>query len=1766
MNECFGGQTAAAVLQTTPHLYDSAVWQIFWPLINGGKTVIPSPGLEASAHHLSILIDLHAVTMTDFVPSVLNTIVPELVTNSTLQRRLRSLRSLIVGGEEITPSTTYAFMSHFPQVRVVNLYGPTEASIGCICYEVTGQERGKIPIGKPISNVQVVILDRDMNLVPGGMAGELYLAGVCLGLGYLKDEQKTKAAFVDNPFAEIDGRRLYKTGDRARYLPDGNIEFLGRLDAQVKIRGFRIELPEIETVLAQHPSVREAVVVACESGLADKRLVAYVVSNQEPAPSVKDLRTFLKTQLPDYMVPWAFVTLAALPLTPNGKVDRRALPLPQQTPAASGEAFVAPRTDIETRVAQIWGQVLGLDAVGIHDSFFDLGGHSLLATQVISQVRHAFEVEVPLHTLFEVETVAGLAQRVETQRRSGRGLDAPPVVPVSRDGDLPLSFAQQRLWFLDQLEPGSCLYNLPKAIRLRGSLNVEALQEALNAVVVRHEILRTNTHMTAVDGDPVQVIRESRPVTLAVIDVSQRSGDHAEIARLLNAEAQRPFDLSSGLMLRASLVKLGENDHVLLVAMHHIASDRWSMGILSRELSTLYDAFSRGARDPLPVLPIQYADYAVWQRHWLRGDVLERQLFYWKEQLAGIATLELPTDRPRPAMPSYRGATQSLVFPQGIADQLRAFSRQEGVTLFMTLLAAFQTLLHRYCGQVDIGVGSPIAGRTRPEVEGLMGFFVNTLVLRTDLSGDPSFRELTARVRRVALDAYEHQDLPFERIVAELNPHRDLGRNQLFQVMFAFDAESDETVTLSGLEVSPVEVTTGSSKFDLTLLIAEVAGSLTASLEYNCDLFEDTSVGRMLGHFQTLLQSIIADPEQRLSDVPILTDAEKHQLLVAWNATQREAPPASCIHELFEAQVARTPDAVAVVFEDQQLTYRDLNAKANQVGYALRTRGVGPEVLVGICMERSVDMVVGLLGILKAGGAYVPLDPAYPRDRLALMLDDAQVPVLLSQQPVLPLLPDHRTEVWCLDRDGEGLAAQATENPPPRATPDALAYVIYTSGSTGRPKGVQIPHGAVVNLLRSMQRVPGLRAHDTLLAVTTLSFDIAGLELFLPLIVGARVVLASREVQADAHQLADLLAVSGATVMQATPVTWRMLLDSGWPGHPQLTILCGGEELPRELADRLLARSAALWNMYGPTETTIWSAIHHVSADSPAVSIGRPIDNTQIYILDAQFHPVPIGIPGELYIGGQGVGRGYVNRPERTAERFLPDPFSPDARARVYKTGDIARYRADGNIDLLGRVDHQVKIRGFRIELGEIESVLLQHADVQQAVVLAREDTPNDKRLVAYIISRTARAPSTRELLDFLQHRLPNYMVPATFVPLAALPLTPNGKVNRRALPAPDPATGDWEEGFVAPRNLLEYQVAEIWKRILGVERIGVSDNFFDLGGHSLLAVRVISQIERIVGTRLSVIALFQAPTIEQLARLLRHEAADSLSSLVPLQSIGSKTPFFWIHGERSDALLPRHLGPDQPLFGLMHQSLDGTPALYTSVEEIATHYLREIRTVRPKGPYRLGGYCFGGMVAFEVAQQLQRQNERVDLVVLVNPSSPRSDELPLTLSDNAGGSQQTGKSFRDGTSFRDELSRHLQNMKALRFSQRSNYVLQRVKGKAVHSSQKIIRPVQKLAISVCLRLGRPLPPSLRSRYILEIYFKAIRTYVPERYSGRLTIFQADVESAAPLRWKALARGGADVHYIPGDHLSVLEESHIRAWAETLKNSLMTQPDKGDAQ
>ena len=1053
----------------------------------------------------------------------------------------------------------------------------------------------------------------------------------------------------------------------------------------------------------------------------------------------------------------------------------------------------------------------------------------------------------------------------ETARRVDLDSQVPSLRPVSREEGLPLSFAQERLWFLEQLEPGNTAYNIAAAYRLRGPLDVAALERSLNEIVRCHEVLRTT--FATMDGRPVQVIAPEMSLTLPVEDLQElpEAEREAEAQRLLTEEAQRPFDLEKGPLLRAALLRLDEEEHVLLLTMHHIVSDGWSMGVFNRELAVLYEAFSVGKPSPLPELPIQYADFAVWQREWLQGEVLEEQLAYWREHLGGdLSVLELPTDRPRPAAQSFRGATQSFVLSGDLTESLKALSRREGVTLFMTLLAAFKTLLYRYTGQEDVVVGSPIAGRNRSEIEGLIGFFVNTLVLRTDLSGNPTFRELLERVREVALGAHARQDLPFEKLVEALQPERDLSRNPLFQVMFAFQNAPMEALMLPGLTVTPLEVESETAQFNLTLSMEETGQGLKGVVEYNTDLFDGVTIERMLGHFETLLEGVVVNPEQRLWELPLLTEAERYQLLVEWNDTEVEYPQDKCIHQLFEEQVERTPGAVAVVFEGEQLTYAELNRRANQLAHYLQKLGVGPEVLVGICVERSLEMVVGLLGILKAGGAYVPLDPAYPKERLAFMLEGTQAPVLLTQERLVEGLPEHEARVVCLDADWEAIAGESTENPDSEVTVDNLAYVIYTSGSTGRPKGVQILHDAVVNLDTMHQR-PGLAQQDVLLSVTTLSFDIAVLELFLPLTIGARVELVSRAVAADGVQLMAALAASDATVMQATPATWRLLLGAGWQGDEQLRILCGGEALPRMLANQLLRRDSALWNLYGPTETTVWSAIYEVGQNKGSVSIGQPIANTQIYLLDANLRPVPVGVPRELYIGGAGLARGYLNRPELTAQSFIPDPFSDEPGERLYKTGDLARYLPDGNIEFLGRIDCQVKIRGFRIELGEIETVLGQHPDVRETVVLAREDTPGDKRLVAYVVPRDEQVPTATELRRFLKQKLPDYMIPSAFVLLEVLPLTPNGKVDRRTLPAPNSVRPEMEAAFVAPRTSVEEVLAEIWAEVLGLEQVGIYDNFFELGGNSLLSVQIVSKVRQ-AGIQLAPKDFIQYQTIAELA------------------------------------------------------------------------------------------------------------------------------------------------------------------------------------------------------------------------------------------------------------------------------------------------------------
>lgn len=1061
--------------------------------------------------------------------------------------------------------------------------------------------------------------------------------------------------------------------------------------------------------------------------------------------------------------------------------------------------------------------------------------------------------------------------------------------PVARNADaIPLSFAQQRLWFFNQFEPNNTVYNDHIVLRLTGHLNLDALEKTLAGIVARHEVLRTT--FVAVDGAPVQVIADGRSPELKVIDLESipAAARDAEVLRVLSEENARPIDLTADLMLRPLLLKLGPDEHILALTIHHIASDGWSMEVFFQEFAVFYEAFCTGRPPALPDLPIQYADFAIWQRRLLQGDVLDSHLKYWKKQLAGApALMELPTDRPRPPEQSYRGAKRPLRLSKAFADELAQFSRREGATLFMTLLTAFYVLLHRYNGQDDIVVGCPTAGRSRVETEKLIGCFINNLVLRADLSGDPSYRELLRQVRQTSLEAMAHQDLPFEKLVEELQPRRALDHHPIYQVMFVLQNVPRSRARLPGLTVVPVRLDSGIARFDLSLCMGQPAddseawvGSIESNtLEYNTDLFDPATIERMDGHFQTLLREIVADPARPISQLPILTEAERHQLLVDWNNTAQDYSKEKCFHDLFEAQAQRTPDSIAVVFDDRRLTYRELNARANRLAHYLRRLGVGPETLVGVFVERSIEMVVALLGVMKAGGAYVPLDPTYPQDRLAFMLEDAGLALLVTQPQLLDRLPQHKARVVCLDADQKEFAQESAENPRHSSNPANLAYVIYTSGSTGKPKGVQIPHRALVNFLESMRQRPGITDKDVLLAVTTLSFDIAGLELYLPLAAGARVVIVGRETLTNGGELAETIRGSGATIMQATPATWRLLLESGWQGEKRLKILCGGEGWPPELADALLSRCGSLWNMYGPTETTIWSAVHPVDSADRAIPVGRPIANTRIYIVDRYGQPVPIGIAGELLIGGDGLARGYLGRLDLTAEKFIPDPFSGDSEARLYRTGDLARYLPDGNIELLGRIDHQVKVRGYRIELGEIESVLADHPAVREVVVVVREDVPGDKRLVGYIVSAQNPNPTTTELRTFLQQKLPEYMVPGAFVFMDTLPLTPNRKVDRRALPPPDTMRPELESAFVAPETGVEKVVAEIWAGALGLKRIGIHDNFFDLGGHSLLLAKVHGQLQTALRRDVPMIELFRYPTISTLAKYLSDTPEQQLSS-----------------------------------------------------------------------------------------------------------------------------------------------------------------------------------------------------------------------------------------------------------------------------------------------
>jgi amino acid adenylation domain-containing protein len=1054
------------------------------------------------------------------------------------------------------------------------------------------------------------------------------------------------------------------------------------------------------------------------------------------------------------------------------------------------------------------------------------------------------------------------------QRGTAGDFNREMITRRPNDGPIPLSFAQQRLWFLDQLEPNRPLYNLSVALRLTGRLNLLGLEQSINEIIRRHESLRTN--FISERGEPSQIIWPSRTLSLPVVDLHGLSQHERrdQARRLALEESLRSYSLEREALLRVTLIRVAEEEEWFLLTMHHIISDGWSISLFIGEMEKLYSAYSTGRPSPLPDLPIQYADYSYWQRQWLQGKVLEAELAYWRQQLDGISILDLPTDRPRPAVQTFRGVTKSLTLSDSLADGLRVLSKQEGMTLFILLLSVFGGVLSHYSGQEDITVGTPVMGRRHVETEGLIGFFVNTLVLRMNLTGNPSFRHLIARVREVVLGAQTHQDLPFERLVEELQPERSLSHGPLFEVMFQLNSARPGKPEVEGLVFTPLGFRHGDVKFDLTLAMTESKSGLYGFLSYKDDLFDAATIGRMAEHYCLLLERIVANPMQRLRAFPLLTEAQQHQLLVEWARFQAEHELDHCISKNIEMQVERTPDATAVVYEDHQLSYLELNRRANQLAHYLVGGSVKPDVRVALCIQRGLEMVIGLLGVLKAGGAYVPLDPSYPERRLSYILEDSQAQIILSQQCLVKALPQNRAQVVCMDRDWERIAQESRDNPGIEVKPENLAYVIYTSGSTGIPKGVAVQRGALVNLITAMARQPGLSAEGALLAVTSLSFDISMLEIYLPLVTGARMIVVGRESAADGNRLAQLLTTTGATHMQATPATWRVLMDSGWKVDPSLAVLCGGEALPRDLAGKLLDKSLQVWNLYGPTETTIWSTMSLLASDSEVMSIGRPIDNTQVYILDGVFQPVPIGVPGEIYVGGKGLARGYFHRPDLTAERFMADPFSQEAGGRCFRTGDLARYRYNGEIEFLGRVDYQMKIRGFRVEPGEIEAVLNQYPGIKQVAVVALEDQPGEHRLVAYVVENENL--DRNNLREYVQSKLPNHLVPSAFVKMEQIPLTPNGKIDRRALPRPNLSVESIDDD--PPDNAIEEILCGVWAEVLHLARVGPHRNFFELGGHSLLATRVISKIRDVFGVEIPLRALFENPTVAGLREIVERE------------------------------------------------------------------------------------------------------------------------------------------------------------------------------------------------------------------------------------------------------------------------------------------------------
>jgi amino acid adenylation domain-containing protein len=1793
----WGMNQSQRILQFSSFSFDVFAKDIYPCLSVGGTLVLRTEQMLNSWCALIEGIERWQITVLNIPAAYWHELVTEVAqTNKNLPP---SLRLITIGGERLLPEKIklwyeYIQLSNLEtSPKLVNGYGPTETTIQASCCPLSAQmfhsALSSVPIGRPTSNTQIYILDSYLQPVPIGVPGELHIGGVGLARGYLNRPELTQERFINNPFGS---GRLYKTGDLAHYLPDGNIEYIGRIDNQVKIRGFRMELGEIETVLSQHQAVQASCVIAREASPGDKRLVAYIVPHQHCTNILNQLRDFLKAKLPEYMVPNAIAILDSLPLTPNGKIDRLALPAPDLQSKLS-DKYVAPRTPIEEMLAQIWAQILKLEQVGIHDNFFELGGHSLLATQLLSRIRSIFKVELPLRELFARATVAELAQTIGQLQQQELELSTPPILRRVNNTQLPLSYAQQRLWFLDQLQSLGGTYNMPLTLRLVGTLNQTALEQSLQEIIHRHEVLRTN--FISVDGQPIQVIREQEiecrgqgaggreQGILSIFDWQHLSINEQEIAlqQLVQTQAQQPFDLANEPLVRATLVVLSEAEHALLVFIHHIVSDGWSMGVFIQELAALYNAYSQGqpslrdaTRTPLAPLPIQYADFAIWQRQWLQGDVLQNQLSYWQQQLKDAPTLlSLPTDRPRGAVQTYHGAYQELALSKELSLALKQLSQKESVTLFMTLLATFQILLWRYSGQDDICIGTPIANRNRAEIESLIGFFINTLVLRTRLDGNPSFRELLSRVREVALGAYAHQDLPFEMLVEALQPERNLSHNPIFQVWFNLQNLAQNELELFGLSVEPILISEAASKFDLSLYVTEQEQGTTLQLLYNADLFTSERMVEMLQQYHHLLNQIVVEPDNNIASYSLVTP--QAQLLLPDPTTPIPQPEYELVTTTFTDWVNSNPELSAVRQSDRTWNYGELGNKSQALARVMLSHGITKGDVVAVYGTPSFGLIASAIAVLLSGGVLLTLDPQLPVERQQLMLQQAQAKYLLyidnqhqeDQETWQPLT------VIYVNKD-TGLAINSLESsyitPLPKISGDDAAYIFFTSGTSGVPKGVLGCHKGLAHFISWQRQTFGINQQDRIAQLTGLSFDVVLRDIFLPLTSGATLCLPAKGDKLEPTKILRYLEREQISVLHTVPSlaqSWLANVPSEVSLHNLRWLFLAGEPLKETLVLQwrdAFPQAGEIVNLYGPTETTLAKCYYQVPSEpSPGVQpVGQTLPETQALVLDANHQLCGIGEPGEIVLRTPFRSLGYINAAQEMRSRFVTNHFANYPGDLLYYTGDRGRYLPNGALEIIGRQDHQVKIRGVRIELGEIEAVLAQHPSVHQTIVTASEE-----RLVAYIIPTQESTPTIREIRRFLSTKLPQYMVPSSFVFLDKLPLTANGKVDRRALP--QPANVNKLDTFVEPRNQLELQLVQIWSKILKVDKVGVQDNFFDLGGHSLLAPYLMAQIKQQFGKDLSLTSLFQNPTIEQLATILQIDSDDSNSScLVPIQPNGSKLPFFCLPGAGGEPFylyhLGRYLGEDQPLYSFQANNLDvSEPA--TRIKEMASHYIQAMQTVQSQGPYFLGGHSLGSIVAFEMATQLVHQGHQVALLAMIDMPAPTSQNKQTRIErldwDHARWLIETIKAVEVSLSTNIDIS--YDTLRSLSVEEQLKLVLQHFK------------MVNMLPPNAEITQLKNIVQALKANSLSLI------NYVPQHtYPGQITLLRAseippermnskfsDIAQDSAMGWDKYYCEPVDVHFVPGNHVTMLAEPHVQVLAERLnvciQQALFRQRSRG---